>query len=290
MPAIAFTPSRNYARRPRAAAGFSLIELAVVVAIISLLLGSLLVPLQSQVESRKLTETQKILDNAREALIGYAAANGYFPCPAAYGGTTGAEATPNDHNSASSTNCPASPATANVTGGGAGGVYIGYLPGVTLGFTPTDTNGYALDAWQNRVRYAVSNTTVNGQTVPFTRTNGMRLATMSSILNLPQLSVCNATPSPYSKTACGPASTTLTSNAIVVIWSLGANAATTGGISTHEAENAEPITSADPLAIADRVFVMRDPSKVVGSEFDDIVTWISTPMLFSRLIAAGQLP
>src|SRR3954468_5812680 len=123
----------------RTMAGFSLVELAIVIALITLLLGSVLVPLQSQVESRKLSDTEKILDNVREALLGYAAANGYFPCPADYaGGSNGREATGYNHATGS---CPA-PVT-----GGTAGVYIGYLPAVTLGFTPIDTSGYAVDAW-----------------------------------------------------------------------------------------------------------------------------------------------
>ena len=115
----AFTRSRSRnGRRPRAAAGFSLIELAVGIAIITLLLGSLMVPLQSQIESRKIADTQKILDNAREALIGYAAANGYFPCPADYAGVSfGAEATGSTH--IVNGLCPAT-----VTGGVTPTVYI----------------------------------------------------------------------------------------------------------------------------------------------------------------------
>jgi prepilin-type N-terminal cleavage/methylation domain-containing protein len=280
----ASTRFRN-GRRPRAAAGFSLIELAVGIAVIALLLGSLLVPLQSQVESRKVADTQKILDNAREALLGYAAANGYFPCPADYaGGSAGAEATGSTH-TASSGACPS-----NVTGGVTPTAYIGYLPAVTLGFTPVDANGYAVDAWggtgtQNRIRYAVSATTVNSVNRPFTNSGGMRSALMSNILGATLLSVCN-TATGASSTACASAATTLTSNAIAVIWSLGANAATPigGTVSTQEAENVET------LANANRVFVLRDKSNVAGTEFDDLVVWISTPILFSRLIAAGQLP
>lgn len=282
----AFSRSRD-GRRPRAAAGFSLIELAIGIAIIALLLGSLLVPLQSQVESRKVADTQKILDNAREALLGYAAANGYFPCPADYaGGSAGAEASGSSHNAGSGA-CPS-----NVTGGVTPTVYIGYLPAVTLGFTPVDANGYAVDAWggtgtQNRIRYAVSATTVNSVNRPFTNSGGMRSALMSNILGATLLSVCNtATGASSSACASGPPSTALTSNAIAVIWSLGANAATPigGTVSTQEAENVET------LANANRVFVMRDKSNVAATEFDDIVAWISTPILFNRLIAAGQLP
>jgi prepilin-type N-terminal cleavage/methylation domain-containing protein len=269
-------------------AGFTLVELAVAVFIIALLLGSILVPLQSQVESRKYDETQRILDQAREALLGYAAANGFFPCPADYaGGSAGQEATGTNHGSGGS--CPAS-----VTGGGATGVYVGFLPATTLGFTPADAQGYAIDAWglvQNRIRYAVSaqnvnsanNCTTNSVTRPLISANGMRNATMQCVMNSTLLSVCN-TATGATTTACANAASTLVSNAIVVVWSLGPNAATGGGTSAQELKNAQA------LASADRVFVMRTKSNVGGSEFDDVVTWIAPPTVFNRLIAAGQLP
>ena len=265
----------------RAARGFTLIELAIAMAVIALLLGSILVPLQTQVESRNYEQTQRILDQARDALLGYAAAYGYLPCPADYGFVSvGAEAT----HTPSTGDCLSS-GGGSVDGGGTTGVYIGYLPAVTLGFTPTDSSGYAVDAWgttQNRIRYAVSYTTVT-TTKPFTKTNGIRSAGMSNVMGATLLSVCN-TATGASPSACASASTTLTSNAIAVLWSLGPNVGTSGGTSTHEAQNAEA------LASADRVFVKRDKSDVSGSEFDDVVTWISPPMLFNRLLAAGQLP
>lgn len=241
--------------------GFTLIELAVAVAIVALLLGSILIPLQTQVESRKYDETQRILDQAREALLGYAAAYGYFPCPAD-AASNGQE--PSGTNHATGV-CP---------------VWYGFLPAATLGFTPTDSQGYALDAWgtlQNRIRYAVSNATVNGVTNPFTRTNGMRMALMPNISSASLFHVCSSGTG-ISGSDCGSA-VTLTSNAPVVIWSLGPNAAT-GGTPPHEDKNLDN----------NRVFVMRTKSDVPGNVFDDIVTWIPTATLFNRLIAAGQLP
>jgi type II secretory pathway pseudopilin PulG len=267
-----------YSSRRLNYSGFSLIELAVVIFVIALLLGGIFVPLQTQVESRNYDQTQRILEQARESLLGYAAAYGYLPCPADYAlGSSGAEATGSNHTNGV---CPAA-----VTGGATTGVYIGYLPAGTLGFTPTDSQGYALDAWgltQNRIRYAVSFTTVT-VTNPFTQTNGIRSAGMSNIMNATLLSVCN-TGTGTTNIACNTAATTLTSNAIAVIWSLGPNAATSGGAAPHESHNAES------LALSNRTFVKRDLSKVTGAEFDDVVTWISPPILFNRLIAAGQLP
>jgi prepilin-type N-terminal cleavage/methylation domain-containing protein len=241
--------------------GFSLLEIAVALAVITLLLGSILVPLQTQVESRKYGETQKLLDQAREALLGYAAAYGYFPCPA-NASSNGQEAGANHSTGACTT-------------------YHGFLPAVTLGFTPTDNSGYALDAWgtsANRIRYSVSNTTVFGITNPFTRINGMRSAGMSNIMSANLFYVCDSGTGVTSGTDCGTA-VTLTSNAPVVVWSLGPNAAT-GGSNPHESENVD----------SNRTFVMRIKSGVSGSEFDDILTWISPVITFNRLIVAGQLP
>ena len=62
--------------------GFTLIEMAIVLLIITLLLSGLLVPLSTQVEQRKIAETQKSLEEIKEALIGFAIINGRLPCPA----------------------------------------------------------------------------------------------------------------------------------------------------------------------------------------------------------------
>ena len=62
--------------------GFTLVEIAITLLIVSLLLGGLLVPLGTQVAQRKTTETQKALDEIKEALIGFAIINGRLPRPA----------------------------------------------------------------------------------------------------------------------------------------------------------------------------------------------------------------
>jgi len=64
--------------------GFTIIEMAVAMFIIALVLGSILVPLGTQVEQRQIADTQKRLDEIKEALIGFVIANRYFPCPAVY--------------------------------------------------------------------------------------------------------------------------------------------------------------------------------------------------------------
>jgi type II secretory pathway pseudopilin PulG len=238
-----------------------LVELAVALLIITLLLGSILVPLQTQVEQRKISDTQKILDQTMEALIGFAAANGRLPCPA------------------SST----SNGIESLAGGGVcTNPYNGFVPAATLGLSPTDAQGYLIDSWgtsaENRIRYAV--TTANGSA--FTTANGMRNAGMSVLT--PNLTICS-TATGIAGSNCG-AGAMLANSAPAVIYSLGKNAAT-GGTGADESEN--PNTNS---ADNDRVFVWHTAadSNAPNGEFDDILTWLSPNVLYNRMISAGQLP
>jgi prepilin-type N-terminal cleavage/methylation domain-containing protein len=61
--------------------GFTLVEIAIVLAIIGLLLAMIIPPLGAQRDIRDRNETQGILNNAKEALIGYALVNRFLPCP-----------------------------------------------------------------------------------------------------------------------------------------------------------------------------------------------------------------
>jgi prepilin-type N-terminal cleavage/methylation domain-containing protein len=256
-------------------AGFTLLELALTLAIVATLTGAILVPFVAQVSQRNVASTERILEDAKESLIGYASAAGRLPCPAT-ATSNGAEA------------FSASPAGDAVNGRCA--VFVGFLPAVTLGFTPIDSQGFAIDAWgstQNRIRYAVwdGNVPSGGtNTFPFTKKDGMRSATPGSMVAADMFFVCSTGAGVNAGTNCGSA-VTLTRNAPVVIWSAGANAAT-GGTGTDEAQNPNPNGGT-----ADRIFVSR-PSTSTGSggEFDDIVTWISVGNLISRMVLAGTLP
>jgi type II secretory pathway pseudopilin PulG len=244
--------------------GFTLLEQAVALMVIALLLGSILVPLQTQIESRKIDDTRAMIDLAQEMLLGFVAAHGYFPCPAD-AASNGNEALGTNHVTGS---CPVS---------------HGYLPAALLGFKPTDAQGFALDAWalsSNRIRYAVTTRAIAGVPNALTRLDGLRSIPLNGVANTPLLHVCQ---SGHGVTAndCGSA-VTLAANAVAVVWSVGANGAT-GGVSVHETQNPNPGGGS-----ADGVFVMRDPSNVSGNEFDDIVSWIPATTLLSRIVLAGQ--
>src|SRR5713226_3898267 len=70
------------AERRSLAIGFTLVELAVVLAIVGLLLGSLMYTLSAQTEQRNFEETRRRLEQARELVLSFAIVNGRLPCPA----------------------------------------------------------------------------------------------------------------------------------------------------------------------------------------------------------------
>ncbi|MDR0996562.1 MAG: prepilin-type N-terminal cleavage/methylation domain-containing protein [Zoogloeaceae bacterium] len=108
--------------------GFSLIEMAVALVVVGLLLGAFALPLTSQHERLARRQTEALLHDVREALIGYAALRGHLPCP------DSSTDPAHDDYGLPDTSC----ATGNE----------GFLPHRALGLT-------AQDAWGNRLRYRV---------------------------------------------------------------------------------------------------------------------------------------
>ena len=108
--------------------GFTLVELAVVLAIFGLLLGILVIPLGTQVDQQRYAEAQRQLNAVHEALLGFAIANGRLPCPA---NATLASGTVN----AGAENRQAAPLNPCVAAQGA-------LPWATLGVPELDPWGY----------------------------------------------------------------------------------------------------------------------------------------------------
>ncbi|MBI5901416.1 MAG: type II secretion system protein [Rhodocyclales bacterium] len=256
-------PSRHLldSRSASTESGFTLIELAIVMFIVSLLLGGMLLPLSAQQDVRAYGETQKVLTEARDALLGYAMANDRLPCPAS-STSNGAE----DRNPDSSCNHP----------------YDGYFPAATLGLTPVDSSGYLVDGWgsdsDNRVRYALTASNTNA----FSTSSGMKTTGITVLA--PDLQVCStSTGMSNAETASAACASTaaLASDAVAVIYSLGKNAGSAGS-GSEENHNPNPRST----LTADRAFI----SAQQGSGYDDQMVWLSKSTLFNRLVAAGRLP
>lgn len=241
--------------------GFTLIELAIVLVIVTILIGGLAVPLSAQIEARRIAETKKTLEEARDSIIGYAMTHlvdhdsnpstpprPYLPCP-----DTDAVADGRENR------------TGNICDGA-----IGWFPWVDLGTA-------SQDAWGNRLHYSVENREYAD------KSKGMPNLTLYTPpytgLNLKR--IC-------SSSACA---TPVAENLPVVMYSHGPNG--WGALNVNSNTLANP-TSADELenTDTDTDFVSRTPTKVdsASGEFDDLVVWISDSLLRSRVCASGGCP
>lgn len=246
----------------RTRAGFTITELAVVMAVVGLLLGMGMYTLSAQVEQRNASDTRRRLEDARELLFAFAVVNGRLPCPAAANAT-------GDETPGVGGNC-----------GTATNYYGGFLPARTLGFQPLDSAGYAVDAWGNRIRYAVSNRswgTAMRFTTRATTADPWMLSTTPT-----DLVVCSRSPAAVGALTCDAGTAVTNANTVVaLLFSTGRNGSV-GGTGLNEARNLD----------LNALFVDRppDPAGAAGGEFDDQMLWVPVGVLYSRMIAAGVLP
>jgi prepilin-type N-terminal cleavage/methylation domain-containing protein len=268
---------RNIARRNQ---GFSLVEIAVVLVIIAILATAIGVPLASQLDQQKTKDTEKQLELIKEAIYGFAMANGRLPCPAS--ATSYGEEAFAGSGSAADGDCSST---------------SGWVPAATLGLTPVDSNGFMQDGWADgttarRLRYAVSKVKYEPGapaptgcpatlTYPLTKTNGIKGATMGCLSDA-AVNLLTVVTTTINNVPAGCTPSNLTTKAPFVIFSLGKNG-TTGGTGADEAKN---------VATNATTFVSHTPtpSGNCAGEFDDIVTWGSLNTLFARMVQAGKLP
>lgn len=227
--------------RIKPVSGFSLVEMAIVLAIVALLMAGMLPMLSGQIEQGRRTETRKILEEIQQAIVGYAIINGKLPCP-----TT----TTNPSNASyglADTSCT-NPAAE------------GYLPWKTLGVAETDAWGTPRtntgDPWLGYWRYRVEPAFASGVAFALTTPSNTTL----------DLQVRDSADKRLTNT--GNMSTP-----IAIVFSTGPNLTPDGHNSSYEQITDAKYQSDTPYA-----------------GFDDITIWISRPLLFNRMVAAGKLP
>ena len=231
--------------------------------VLTILASGIALPLAAQVHARRQDEARRGLEEARDALLGFAAAHGRLPCPATVD-SLGQEAF-----------APGGTAL----DGACASFHGGWLPGAALGLAGLDAQGFVRDPWggeRNRVRYAVHGAAINGIANPLTRVNGMQLATLAGLGAAPHyLFVCTSGAA-VTASGCGPASSQLTKRAAFVVLSTGLNGALEPAAGSDEARNLD----------GDAVFVARE----AGPDFDDLLNWGSISLVVNRLVVAGRLP
>ena len=254
-------------RCPRARGGFTLLELMIVLALVAVIASGLAIPLAAQVQARRVEETRRLLEEAREALLGFAAAHGRLPCPA----------------TATSRGEEAFAAGGDAGNGACATFHGGFLPAAALGLAPLDREGFLRDAWleeANRVRYAVHGGAIGGTAHALTRADGLRMATLPALgAAAHYLYVCAAAEAVDAK-GCGPAANQLTRRAAFVLLSAGRNAPLAPPPGGGEARNLD----------GDGVFVAHEPRSEAGREFDDLLHWGAIHALSHRMLLAGRLP
>jgi len=241
QPYSLFLPRHNIRRFPPAS-GFTLIELAISMFIITLIATVLLGPITAQVTQAKISQAKADLDQINESLIGYALAQAKprLPCPNTNGdGLEGACANTN---------------STETMGGN--------IPWALLGVPATDP-------WGQRYQYRVNNAYTNAAA-------GFTLTTT------PTGAVC-APPGAASGfiLVCADAACAarLANGVPAVVYSRGPNG-TAAPTSPDEMENTDN----------DCLFISRTYSNFVGSEFDDLLVWVSPSVLLSRMVTAQKLP
>jgi type II secretory pathway pseudopilin PulG len=285
-------PSRSARER-----GFTLTEIAIVFMIVALLIGGTVLTLSAQNEARELSDAQRTLEQAREAITGFAVRNGRLPCPALGGAA----------------NPPVEGFCTNAAGACGAVIFVppgvapahgrcaspnGFVPSGALGIGPIETNaaspnfGLALDSWLQPIRYSVSQVLAPAPSPPntmlFTAAGEMRNHLLTAPPAAPDLLVCTASAGAVPATpACGPGVPGFQTPAVV--YSTGKNfpqqlpLAVAGG--PDEQDNIHF------GAAIDRIFVAHEgrPAGAPGGAFDDLVIWVSPNVLYNRLIAAGAL-
>ncbi len=246
--------------KPATQNGFTLLEMAVVMIIVGLLLGGMLVPLSAQMDQRNISDTQKALSEIKEAIIGYALANGRLPCPATATIATG------------NTNA----GVALTTGSGAAMVCTnasGVVPWATLGVNETD-------AWGRRYTYRVTSDFADG--IGSGTYGGCSPSPLPTLATFGLCSVGN-----LNVMSAATGGTTVAGSVPAVVISHGKNGAgayTPQGTQVAVGANADEQENTD--GTADNNYV----SHTLTPTFDDLVVWISPNILMNRMVAAGKLP
>ncbi|MEX2480817.1 MAG: type II secretion system protein [Gammaproteobacteria bacterium] len=249
--------------------GFTLIELALVLAILGSITLAALGPLGAHIEMRARRSTSETLDAAIEALYGFALMHGRLPCPDLSSDADGHE---------------------DRRGERACMVDDGLLPGADLGID-------ARDAWRRPLRYHVTAALEAEAPGPnFAAADDGVCRANDGDLDLCErgvIVIVTRGDDPRSSAIENKALFVLANSVPAVVLSHGANGAQAAlAASYDEAENADGDHRfvARDYSAGDRACSDDDGDAVPLCPFDDLLRWVSPTVLASRLVRGGRLP
>ena len=268
--------------------GFSLVELAVALAIIALLLAGALIPLSTQMDVRNVADTQRTMESIRDAITGFAQANGRLPCPANGAIAAGTAGAGTELLSGASPNTTCTNA-------------FGAVPWATLGVPEVDGWGRRFSYWVSPIFAdgigvgTFNNTFPSAQNPACTTPTPVPTQSSFALCSQGSFTVNTRNESTHAATAIGLALPAV----IISHGKNGAGAYTPGGVTLAAPAGADEIANATHSSAATTFFSRiptpsRSPcSDAAGPsfcEFDDIVVMIPSNTLITRMVAAGKLP
>ena len=255
--------------------GFTLAEIAIVLAVIGIAMTMGLKMLTATLENGAISETQAKQERIKLALVSYLRTNGRLPCPDTATPATGNELTP----------CIDS-------------VALGY--GVPPWLTLQLSRDAVIDGWGNFFSYRVANTQ------PAAVLRNWTSRTVGTPFDINELTTPNVALIIQERTAPAAALTQITDRAVFVILSHGKNGL--GALTTRGADRVPPPTVAVALdentngTAVGRTFVRRafnerpqdaipavPPPVNPGGPFDDLVAYMTGQELLRSLTAEKTL-
>ena len=290
--------------------GFTLIEIAIVLLIVTILLGYTVALFPRQQQLKQYRSLNLEMDRVTEAIIGFAQVNGRLPCPAQ----------------------PADAGVEDINGNVGCNVYDGFVPVNTLGLNGRlNEDSLLLDPWGNPYRYYVTDIDFNiDLSSDFTAPGQMRLVglvdseshtnpadpTGDGYIDLDgRYLICDDAGDPgdpddmcldaasevfgrYTAAAGIDGLEVRYGGAPFVLLSMGKNwsEATAGDELENSGATATSVIGVPSgmsyllknVAGGETTFVRRRDG--MADDFDDVVRWVSPSVLYSRMIQAGQLP
>jgi prepilin-type N-terminal cleavage/methylation domain-containing protein len=281
--------------------GFTLIEIAIVLLIVTILLGYTVALFPRQQELKQYRAVNQEMEQIIAAIIGFAQVNGRLPCPSA-------------------------PNSGGIESGG--GVadctnFGGFVPVNTLGITGRlNADELLLDPWGNPYRYYVTGTAIDSDTSGFTdfvvanemRNVGLVSTITANYLDLDgQFVICDRADATLND-LCDLPAVPVFGNAFgaggpyagapFVLVSHGKNWNEGAAAGDELVNMGSTLTTAltTPMANgpAGIAYLIKDEEagettfvrRITGfaDDYDDVVKWVSPNILYSKMIEAGQLP
>lgn len=266
--------AKRNAVRFNAMRGFTLIELAVVIAIVGLLLGGLLIPLATQMDAKRVRSTQDSLDEIKQAIYGYVVSSN--PMPGALNPQITSRLPCPDCMESTDGDCNVLPADDIGDGeedyfnpglGFTGcASYEGYVPWVSLGVGQ-------FDSWNRNFRYRVTDDFADAVADP--DCGSVRVS----------IGLCTQGDLDVQESV-GEGSDRIAEDMAAVILSLGEEASKT---LCSQAADPSP-DQEENVDCNNSIFVSNTRVEQAGNEFDDVVIWVSPNIIKLKLLEANILP